>query len=225
MTLHLTRLTLNMESRDVRRDLADPYDMHRTLVRVAERPSDHSRPFLWRWESSDPTQPQVLLVQAEEPLAWGGLPSGYSSRIEHRSWDPDAVLAAGRKVRFRVVANPTVSRVPAPQSGEGMSAASARGRRKRLGLRSEQEQLNWLQRQCTRLGLIEVQAAVINQGLIRSYRKPNHKITVCVAQFDGLATISDASALAAGLRSGIGHARMLGLGLVTVAPILSDEQS
>jgi CRISPR system Cascade subunit CasE len=223
MTLHLTRLTLNMESRDVRRDLADPYDMHRTLARVAERPSDRSRPFLWRWESSKPNQPQQLLVQAEESLAWEALPPGYTSGIEHRSWDPNAVLAAGRRVRFRVVANPTVSRVPAPQPGEEATLASARGRRKRLGLRSEPEQLNWLQRQCTRLGLVEVQAVVIDQGLIRSYRKPNHTITVCVAQFDGIAMVSDPSALAGGLRSGIGHARMLGLGLVTVSPVLNDE--
>lgn len=219
MTLYLTRLTLNMESRDVRRDLADPYDMHRTLARVAERPSDRSRPFLWRWETSAPTQPQLLLVQAEEPLSWEALATSYTCSIEHRSWDPDAVLRSGRKVRFRVVANPTVSRVPEPKPGAEPSLAPARGRRKRLGLRSEEEQLSWLERQCMRLGLVDVQAAVIDHGLIRSYRKSNHKITVCVAQFDGVGTVADPSALAAGLRSGIGHARMLGLGLVTVAPL------
>jgi hypothetical protein len=44
-------------------------------------------------------------------------------------------------------------------------------------------------------------------------------MTVAAAQFDGQAVITDPEALAAGVRAGIGHARMLGLGLVSVAPL------
>lgn len=225
MNLHLTRLVLNMECRELRRDLADPYDMHRTLMRVVQDPSAASRPFLWRREATEPTQPQVLLVQSDEPLNWLALPPGFASSIEHRSWDPDAVLTAGRALRFRLVANPTIFRVPVPKHGEPSPQEPARGRRKRMGLRSEGEQLSWLDRQCMRLGLAEVEAAVVDLGLIRSFRKPGHPITVCAAQFDGVATVSDPQLLSAGLRSGVGHARMLGLGLFTVAPRLAEQGS
>lgn len=44
-------------------------------------------------------------------------------------------------------------------------------------------------------------------------------MTVATAQFDGQADIADPDALTAGGCSGIGHARMLGLGLVSVAPL------
>jgi hypothetical protein len=44
-------------------------------------------------------------------------------------------------------------------------------------------------------------------------------MSAATAQFDGQAVIADPDSLAAGVRSGNGHARMLGLGLVPVAPL------
>jgi CRISPR system Cascade subunit CasE len=53
MTLLLNRLTLNLGHRDVRRDMGNAYDMHRTLARaVASGPDDTVQPFLWRLETS-----------------------------------------------------------------------------------------------------------------------------------------------------------------------------
>ena len=219
MTLHLTRLTLNPFSKEVIRDLSDPYDMHRTLSRAAQLEPDVLTPFLWRQEQSGPTEPDVVLVQSDKELKWDELPEGFTSKIEHRFWNPDAVLSSGQIVRFRVTANPTVSRVPEPKQGEEPSQLPARGRRKRLGIRSEADQLGWIHRQIQRLGLIDVSAKVSRSSQIHSHRKVPHRITVCIAQFDGLGTISDPVALSAGIRSGIGRARMLGLGLVSLAPI------
>lgn len=44
-------------------------------------------------------------------------------------------------------------------------------------------------------------------------------MSAATAQFDRLAVIADPDSLAAGVRSGNGHTRMLGLGLVSVAPL------
>lgn len=44
-------------------------------------------------------------------------------------------------------------------------------------------------------------------------------MSAATAQFDGQAVIVDPDSLAAGVRSSNGHARMLGLGLVSVAPL------
>lgn len=219
MTLHLTRLTLNPQNKQVIRDLADPYDMHRTLTRTAELEPNALTPFLWRQEHSDPTEPPIALIQSEQPLNWNLLPDGFAIRIEQRSWNPNDLLTPGQHVRFRVVANPTVNRVPQPKPGEEPSNQPARGRRKRLGLRGEADQLAWIQRQADRLGLIRLSASVSRSGQIRTHRKADHRITVCTAQFDGIATIAEPEALIFGMKKGIGHARMLGLGLVTVAPL------
>lgn len=220
MTLHLTRLTLNSLSKETMRDLADPYDMHRTLSRVAVLEPDQLTPFLWRQEVAGPADAPVLLVQSEAPLSWDALPDGYASAIEHRSWEPEAVLSVGRAVCFAVTANPTITTTPPGHTG------LARGNRKRMGLRSEFDQLAWIDRQCNqRLGINLTSAEVVRAGMIKSWKKRANDggqpraLSVQVAQFSGTGVITDPDALAAGIRSGIGHARMLGLGLVTVAPL------
>lgn len=216
MTIHLTQLTLTPRHPDVVRDLADPYDMHRTLCRAAQLSpgEDGLEPFLWRSETGDGEH--RVLVQSERPLDWDALPDGWLHAIAQRSWEPEAVLQPGRRVRFRVTANPTITTVPA---ADRTTDAPARGRRKRLGLKTEPEQLAWIERQCTeRLGLTDVSATVTRSGSVITRRKRDHTISVVVAEFDGIAVINDPTALAAGVRRGIGHARMLGLGLFSIAP-------
>lgn len=198
MTLFLNRLTHNPGHRDVRRDLGNAYDMLRTLARAfASGPDDTVQPFLWRLETSLEAEPPMLLVQSQGEPRWEQLPAGYlqAHAQAQRSWPPEAVFAKGKSVAFRVRANPTVNRV---------------------GLWREEEQLEWLQRQAEGLGLGAVAATISHFERLRC-RRGGAVMTVATAQFDGQAVIADPDALAAGVRSGIGHARMLGLGLVSVA--------
>lgn len=219
MTLVLSRLSLNLQHRDVRRDLGNPYDLHRTLTRAfVDGPDTSPRRCLWRLEAGQPGSPPVVLVQSDSQPCWPRLPESYLLQVEERSWVPEAVLQTGRAVRLRVLANPTVCRVPSTPEDDSQPHAPARGRRKRLGLWRESEQLTWMQRQGERLGLSHLQAAVSQSARWRC-RKRGNVLTVAVAQFDAEGIIADAAALAHGIRQGIGHARMLGLGLVSVAPL------
>lgn len=219
MTLFLNRLMLNLSLREVRRDLGNAYDMHRTLARAFASGQDVAvQPFLWRLEASQSDEVPSLLVQSESVPQWSNLPDGYLLAQAQRSWSPEAVFGKGRVVAFRVRANPTVNRLPTPRNDDELPSGSARGRRKRLGLWSETEQLEWMHRQADRLGLSKVDAAVSHAERMRC-RRGEVVMTVAAAQFDGQAVIADPNALAAGVRTGIGHARMLGLGLVSVAPL------
>jgi CRISPR system Cascade subunit CasE len=219
MTLLLSQLSLNLNHREVRRDLGNAYDLHRTLSRAfVDGPEAVVKPFLWRLESGRPLEPPRILVQSGAEPIWDQLPEGYVMSLADRAWRPEAVFLAGRAVKLRVLANPTVCRVPTPTKDNPVPEGPARGQRKRLGLWREDEQLEWLLRQAQRLGLSEVQAAVSRSERWRC-RRGKSPLTVAVAQFDGQAVIADPDALAAGVRSGIGHARMLGLGLVSVAPL------
>jgi CRISPR system Cascade subunit CasE len=219
MTLLLSQLSLNLNHREVRRDLGNAYDLHRTLSRAfVDGPEAVVKPFLWRLESGRPLEPPRILVQSGAEPIWDQLPEGYVMSLADRAWRPEGVFRAGRAVKLRVLANPTVCRVPTPTKDNSVPEGPARGQRKRLGLWREDEQLEWLLRQAQRLGLSEVQAAVSRSERWRC-RRGKSPLTVAVAQFDGQAVIADPDALAAGVRSGIGHARMLGLGLVSVAPL------
>jgi len=219
MTLMLSQLSLNLNHRQVRRDLGNAYDLHRTLSRAfVDGPEAAVKPFLWRLESGRPLEPPRILVQSGAEPIWDQLPEGYVMSLADRAWRPEAVFRAGRAVKLRVLANPTVCRVPTPSKDNPVPEGPARGQRKRLGLWREDEQLEWILRQAQRLGLSQVQAAVSRSERWRC-RRGKSPLTVAVAQFDGQAVISDPGALAAGVRSGIGHARMLGLGLVSVAPL------
>ena len=219
MTLLLSQLSLNLNHRQVRRDLGNAYDLHRTLSRAfVDGPEAVVKPFLWRLESGRPLEPPRILVQSGAEPIWDQLPEGYVMSLADRAWRPEAVFRAGRAVKLRVLANPTVCRVPTPSKDNPVPEGPARGQRKRLGLWREDEQLEWILRQAQRLGLSQVQAAVSRSERWRC-RRGKSPLTVAVAQFDGQAVISDPGALAAGVRSGIGHARMLGLGLVSVAPL------
>jgi CRISPR system Cascade subunit CasE len=219
MTLLLSQLSLNLSHRQVRRDLGNAYDLHRTLSRAfVDGPEAAVKPFLWRLESGRPMEPPRILVQSGAEPVWDQLPEGYVMSLADRTWRPEAVFRAGRAVQLRVLANPTVCRVPTPSKDNPVPEGPARGQRKRLGLWREDEQLEWILRQAQRLGLSQVQAAVSRSERWRC-RRGKSPLTVAVAQFDGQAVISDPGALAAGVRSGIGHARMLGLGLVSVAPL------
>jgi CRISPR system Cascade subunit CasE len=221
MSLSFYQLRLNLTDRAVRRDLGNAYDMHRTLSRLFHD-IDHGvlHPFLWRLEPCKYDDPPVILIQSASQALWTQLPSGYMLSYNQRSWDPASVLRSGRRVLFRLRANPTVHRVPKVNGIAVTTEQSARGCRKRLGLWSETEQLEWLQRQAQRVGLASVEAAVSHSERLRC-RKRDVFITVASAQFDGRAVIADPDLLVAGLCTGIGHARMLGHGLLTLAPMRS----
>lgn len=221
MTIHLAQITLAQQHPEVRRDLANPYNMHRTLCRAAVTGQDQLTHFLWRHESlskrTDGSSP-VLLVQSNAPMEWNALSTGYLLSCQERRWDPASVLQRGRRVAFRLRANPTVHRVPQSEFSATMPGQTARGRRKRLGLWREADQLEWLQRKAQQVGLAAVEAGVSQAERLRC-RKGDTSITLASALFDGRAVIADPLALVAGLHSGIGHGRMLGHGLLSLSPL------
>ena len=219
MTLFLYKLMLNLEDRAVRRDLSNPYDMHRTMARAyAVQGQDSVQPHLWRLEASAAGDIPYVLVQSADEGCWSALPTGYLLSLQERSWNPEQVLTSGRQVSFRVRANPTVHRVPDGAATDGSTDKGARDRRKRIGLRREVEQLEWMHRQAEHLGLGAVEATISQSERMR-FRKRDTRVTLVSAQFDGKAVIANPAALLAGLRSGIGHGKSFGHGLVSLAPV------
>ncbi|MFK4705598.1 CRISPR system Cascade subunit CasE [Roseateles asaccharophilus] len=204
--MQLTQLRPNPHNPQARRDLADPYEMHRTLVRAFVHDEKESPPrVLWRLEPGQSWSQPVVLVQSEQPGDWsflndipgylggGGLPP------PTKEFDPNALVRAGAPLRFRLCANPTVTR-------QG----------KRLGLVGEDAQLAWLQRQGVRLGFHLQTALVSGSDMVRG-RRGNATVSFRQVLFEGVLEVGDADLLAGAVVNGIGHGKAFGCGLLSLA--------
>jgi CRISPR system Cascade subunit CasE len=208
--MYLSKLILDPSHPHARRDLADAYQMHRTLSRAFVTTTDAPpRRFLWRIENNRPNtyaDQSVLLVQSADPGAWQALmmQPGYAHSIHpNKKVDLTELLREGRRYRFRIAANPTVTRAG-----------------KRLGLLREDAQQEWLARQGDRHGFRLLESVrTANGRLTVKQEKTGYRITVHVVRFDGFLEATDAEALSKALLGGIGRAKALGLGMLSLAPV------
>lgn len=205
--MYLSKLILNPIQSQVRRDIADAYEMHRTLSRAFA--ITHDQPparFLWRLEAAKPAAAVAeasVLVQSTIPGDWSAITAipGYTLHGS-KQVSLEALLQLGRNYRFRLVANPTVTR-----GG------------KRYGLVGQESQQAWLVRQGERSGFTVLDA--VSSGSVRlSVRqaRKGHRITVDTVHFDGVLQATDVIALGKALVGGIGHAKAMGLGMLSLAP-------
>lgn len=202
--MHLSRLRLDPRSQEARRDLANPYEMHRTLTRCFANDSNAVPPrFLWRPEPLANWHEAVILVQSDTLPSWDVLmlrDRYLRGAPESKMLMPEQHLQRGTDYRFRLFANTTVTR-----SG------------KRYGLVSEDAQLAWLTRQGEKAGF-SVQAALVISGDVLRARKEDMPISLQRACFEGRLRVTDASVLAHAMRRGIGPAKAFGFGLLSLAP-------
>lgn len=204
--MHLTRLWLDPFAPQARRDLADPYEMHRTLVRAFVSEDSQASPprFLWRLEPGTAWQEPQLIVQSAIPGDWDYLHSlqDYLRRpVETKDVSVEQLLRKGAHYRFRLVANPTVTR-----------------NRKRYGLVGEEAQLDWLRRQGERSGYLVEGALIASTDVLRS-RKGNMRVSLRRVCYEGVLSAVDVSALSSALTAGIGPGKGFGLGLLSLAPV------
>lgn len=204
--MHLTRLRVDTRSSSVRRDLADPYNMHRTLVRAFVNDETQKPPrFLWRVDMPTTWSDPVLLVQSSQSADWSALAAlpNYLKKehgVESKFVPPEQLLQAGARYRFRLLANPTVTR-------EG----------KRIGLTGDDMQLAWLTRQGERCGF-SVQAGWVIASDVLHSRKGDQRISLQRACFEGILHAMDIPILQSAMLNGIGPGKAFGCGLLSIAP-------
>ncbi|NOT60525.1 MAG: type I-E CRISPR-associated protein Cas6/Cse3/CasE [Acidobacteria bacterium] len=231
-SLYLAKLILNPRSRDVRRDLANCQDMHRTLLAAfPQAQSETARQefgVLFRVEIQPRTGAVTVLVQSERQPDWSALPDDYLFVAADEA-KPIAEayqsLQAGQRLRFRLRANPTkcVARQHRP--------AEAQRDGKRVELRREADQLAWLQRKAQdggfQLVALSVKPDVANAQVqevskVYGWRNDDNtgqrkKLTLAAAVFEGELVVSEVEQFRATLRQGIGRGKAYGFGLLSIA--------
>lgn len=203
--MFLTQLRLDPHSPQARRDLGNPYDMHRTLVRAfVETDAAVPARFLWRLEPSQVWDQPVVLLQSRQPGNWDFLTSlpGYlhdEQAPATKKIDTSSLLVPGGRYRFRLAANPTVSRLG-----------------KRHGLVGEQDQLEWLGRQAQRHGFAVEAALVCSSDALRGH-KEGQQVSLLKVLYEGVLAIRSVDSVAEALVSGIGPGKAFGCGMLSLA--------
>lgn len=237
--MFLHRIHLDPRCREARRDLSDPYQLHSTLCRAFSQP-DKKCPegeFLWRLEpETDLAGCPRILVQSRSLPDWTGVGvqgwlANADSVIDLKNRLKLNSLKAGQRFRFRLRANPCVTR-------DG----------KRLGLLRTDEQEAWLERKGRQHGFSLPQLAsfdfseapqeridvrVSQEQILRGKRRDGAEIRIFSVLYDGILTVTNPDSfrttLIGGVKKeantekkvtmGIGNGRAMGLGLLSVVPI------
>lgn len=208
--MYLTRIALNAYRRDTVRALATPSLLHGAVARCFE---DRNERALWRTDIISGTT-YLLILSASKPDCSGiakqfGAPEDVGKSLHY---DPLlALIADGQRWRFRLRANPVVS--------ETLPEHGGRGRVRALANRDEQK--SWLMSRANKNGfsLSDDEFDVMDSSW-KIFKKKNgdseREVTLLVATFEGVLTVTDASALRAALTCGIGRAKAYGCGLLTI---------
>jgi CRISPR system Cascade subunit CasE len=226
--MYLSRLTLNLASREVRRDLADCHEMHRTLMcgfPTVEADSDARRAIgvLYRVEPARPGHAPTVIVQCGPFPNWSRLPFAWATAIETKP--VGAVVDSirdGARLRFRLLANATRSVVD-----------DARKRGRRVELTREEDKVDWLRRQASTSGFrlaggdTTVPAVMVRpteklRGGYADDDRRTGRICLGASLFEGILEVTDAGRFREVVTSGLGRGKAYGCGLISVAKAASD---
>lgn len=209
--MFLSRLILNPLSRRVQKELAEPYELHRTLMRAFSedlQPGDER--VLFRVDVQRRTGVPVVLVQSMTEPDWSFLAEdpGYlmptTPEVQNPASKPfQPRLVRGQLLRFRLRANPTFRRAG-----------------KRLAWLREEDQIHWLDRKADQSGFRIISITVVPEGFQKATRSENkQQMRHYAVRFDGILQVTDPEAFLQALRRGIGSGKAFGFGLLSIAPV------
>lgn len=226
--MYLSRLILNPRSRQVQHELADPYELHRTVSRAfpdglfkAERTEENATNVLFRVDLHPRTRIPTLLVQSRQHPSWGFLSAEKKDYLLGENDLPLDVenpsvkemnlqLHEGQTLAFRLRANPTVKK-----DREGKKQG------RRVGLIHEEDQHKWIMRKLEIAGATLVSVNIVNEQFTRGKlfieKEQQKRMNFLSVQFDGVLQIKDSAKLLDSISSGFGSAKGLGFGLLSLA--------
>lgn len=199
--MYLSQLMFNPRSRLARRDLADRYELHRTLLAAFPTHLPEDERVLYRVEDMRPAPVVPVLVQSNTLPEWETAErmdeAGYLTQ-EPRVRPINPAIETDQVMHFRLQANPTVKR-------DG----------KRHALYADDDLLAWLERKANQHGFAVDLNGVQMVKLGNRYGKKRRQ-TWHAVQFDGLLEIRDPAAFRETLAGGIGSAKAFGFGLLSI---------
>lgn len=235
--MYLSRLILNPRSRQVRNELADPWEMHRTVCTAlpdANYKDNESSGILFRVDLHPRTRIPTLLVQSRQKPDWSFLTKTSEFLENSEVSEPrfknyllgenelpldvenpavkemNLQLRDGQVLAFRLRANPTVKK-----DREGKKQG------RRVGLIHEEDQHKWLARKLESAGAALVNVNIVNEqftrGKLFKEKEKAQRLNFLSVQFDGILQVKDPNTLVNSIFTGFGSAKGLGFGLLSLA--------
>ena len=215
--IYLTQLTLNTRCQQVRRDLNAHYEMHRSLLRAfPDHDAGGVKRVLFRVEPSREDCSPMVLVQSEQEPDWTPLVEMRYARVDGprsvdfaverpASSEGTVLIRKDDRLRFRLLANPTVKR-------DG----------KRHGLLQESQQIEWIQRKAASGGFKcePLDLDVMSVGRYQSCRRNGSSRSMVshhAVRFEGVLRVTEPVTFIETIEVGIGSAKAFGFGLLSIA--------
>jgi CRISPR system Cascade subunit CasE len=197
--MYLSQLLLNPRSRQVRVDLADRYELHRTILNAFPETLPDDERVLYRVEEGTLEPIIRLLVQSQTTPNWEAIPRLRGNYLLDVPQVRTVVVRTptGVPVRFRLQANPTVKR-------DG----------KRHAIYKNTDLEGWLVKKTTQSGFT-VDPAHMNIVKLGKKRGKGDKVWNAV-QFDGVLTVTDTDLFTQTVQKGVGSAKAFGFGLLSI---------
>ncbi len=201
---YLTQAFLDFETA-ARRRLCDVYDWHQLAWQAFPGRDGQPRDFLTRLDRQDREgRFRLLIVSPQPPVR----PAGWPDTTD--SWQTREITASfldhGR-YRFQLRANPT--------KRENAS-------RKRLPLRTIEEQTQWLKRKAAQAGFVVDETALrilpAGREWFRVEKRKQSGVHHAV-EFEGILQVADAVLFRETFAKGIGSAKGFGFGLMALVPV------
>ncbi|WP_082629906.1 type I-E CRISPR-associated protein Cas6/Cse3/CasE [Olsenella massiliensis] len=226
--MYISRVPLNVARPNTLRLVASSYFVHAAVEHCfppTARRLDEKGRVLWRIDANPKDKDSLWLyvVSPERPdfthvadqYGWPAAAPG-----ETKDYSPLlGKIAQGQSWQFRLKANPT--RLVRTDKGK-------RPNEKVVGTiqghATEAQQVDWLRRQGNvhgfELAVWEdaMPYVTVTQRRKERFSRQGSTVTISTAVFDGVLTVTDASAFARALCQGVGRSKSFGCGLLTIAP-------
>lgn len=182
----------------------NPYQLHRAIWQLFPDRPEADRNFLFRVEEIKAGHGSMLLLQSRDAPQDADVAQVLASKIMNLCVPEDVLL------RFRLRANPIKT------IKDEHERLNTRGTIKscRVPLIHEEEQLTWLQRKLADAALLQTAQVIQEQPLY--FHKDDHGGKIQPVCFDGVLTVADTERFTALLTQGIGPAKGMGCGLLSI---------
>jgi len=207
--LYLSRLKLNTRNQETRRDMTQPYELHRTLENAFHNPSHSDERVLFRLDYQPREKGWQVLIQSRYAPNWSFFQQ--EDRRGYLQAEPQVIAFEPRFFKdktyhFRLLANPT------------FKTTNDKGHKVRFSLPTREKQFDWLSCKMTAAGVSLLDVGVVQEGMRRSRKEDEGQQTHFAVLFEGLLQVADPDKLRLAVESGIGSAKGFGFGLLSLAP-------
>jgi len=211
----LSKLNPNPGNQQARKDMGSPHNLHRTIMRAFPTPLPQDERVLFRVEAQDPGTFPVVLVQSIHAPDWSAVEQAhkdyFSTPPQIKTLDTIRIKA-GAIYRFRLRAN---------ASKKVIYKSSQKSQR--ISLFSEKDRRQWLHRKAASSGFTVMdERLIIQDAPFRNFSidiaGKAGRATINMVDYEGLLRVEDAHLLLKCISTGIGPAKGLGCGLLSLAP-------